>query len=191
MSDDMYEVAFSGEIAEGADIEQVKQAVAKLFKADEAKLEQLFSGKRIVIKKNINLVTAQKYQTALNNARALCEIKNLSAVTAVEEVEIKAPEAEPAAPPPAAVKRDPVIDENIPPAPNTDPLHIDASSIEDLEVSVAPVGSDLQDEIREVEPLEADLEGLSMAPVGSDLGVEKEETPPPVPDISGLSLADS
>lgn len=188
MSDNVYEVAFSGKVVEGADLEQVKQAVGKLFKADAARLEQLFSGKRVVIKKNIDLATAKKYQAVLNKAQALCEIKSLSVAGTLEEVEIRAPEPESQAT--QASKRT-AIHDNIPPAPDTDPLHIDASSIESLNASVAPVGSDLQDEITEPEPVNPDLSGLSMAPVGSDLGVEKDETPPPVPDTSGLSLADS
>lgn len=53
MSADTYEVAFSGEVAEGADPEKVKANVAQMFKADEKKLAHLFSGKRVVIKKEL------------------------------------------------------------------------------------------------------------------------------------------
>ena len=61
MSDELFEVAFSGQINDGADLDEVKARVAKMFNADEAKLAQLFSGKRIIIKKNIDLQTAAKY----------------------------------------------------------------------------------------------------------------------------------
>jgi len=43
MSDENFEVAFSGKIAEDADLEQVKARVGQMFKADEAKLAHLFS----------------------------------------------------------------------------------------------------------------------------------------------------
>ena len=74
MSDQLFEVAFSGQISEGADLQEVRARVGKMFNADETKLGQLFSGKRIVIKKNIDQATANKYQTALNRAGAECEI---------------------------------------------------------------------------------------------------------------------
>ena len=64
MSDQLFEVAFSGKISEGADLDDVKTKVGKMFSADEAKLAQLFSGKRIVIKKNVDQATATKYKTA-------------------------------------------------------------------------------------------------------------------------------
>ena len=51
MSDQLFEVAFSGQISEGANPDEVRARVGKMFNADEAKVTQLFSGKRIVIKK--------------------------------------------------------------------------------------------------------------------------------------------
>ena len=189
MNDDMYEVAFSGEVAAGADVDQVKQAVAALFKADEKKLAQLFSGNRIVIKKNISLAMAQKYQVAMQKAQAVCELKNLSAEALVKVMETPAPESN------RDVESDKktlqvakTIDQNVAAAPNTDPLHIDAENIADLEVSLAEVGSDLQDEIEEAEFIEPDLEGLSMAPVGSDIGDKHSDPKVPDVDISHLSL---
>jgi len=74
MSDQLFEVAFSGQVSEGANLEDVKARVGKMFNADDAKLAQLFSGKRIVIKKNIDQATAAKYKTALNRAGAECEV---------------------------------------------------------------------------------------------------------------------
>ncbi len=74
MSDELFEVAFSGQISDGAEPGEVKAKVGKMFNADDAKLAQLFSGRRVVIKKNIDRATAAKYQTALNRAGAECEI---------------------------------------------------------------------------------------------------------------------
>jgi len=189
MSDDVYEVAFSGQIAEGADLVQVKSKVGQMFKADAAKLEHLFSGKRVVIKKNIDQQTAMKYQTALNNAGALCEIKNLSspkpiavAAESKEESEISVS---------GTIKATvPDIDTDIPLAPQTEPLHISADDISDLSASIADVGSDMQDEIEEVAALQVDLAGLDMAPVGSDMSDHKKEDVPPLPDTTGLKIVD-
>ena len=194
MSDEKFEVAFSGEIAEDADLEQVKARVAQMFKADEAKLAHLFSGKRVVIKKDIDQQTANKYQTALNKAGAMCEVKSLSAAVAAPVVETQAPEADAvnsATTESGNIKvTAPDIQVGTPDAPNTDPLHISADDIEDLVMTVAPVGSDMQNEIKEADEPVLDLSGLDMAPVGSDISDKKEETAPPPPDTTGLKVVD-
>ena len=193
MSDQLYEVAFSGQISEGADLDDVKAKVAKMFNADDAKLALLFSGKRVVIKKNIDQATAAKYQSALGRAGAQCEIsppiataspapaaaapaaaeKPASAASAASAVQIEAGDHGEVAPPPA-----------------TDPLGITASDIEDLAVSIAPVGSELLDEHQEVAAPEFDLSEFDMAPVGSELNPGAKKPEPPPPDTSGISMAD-
>jgi len=191
MSEELYEVAFSGAILEGADIEQVKAKVGAMFKADAAKLAQLFSGKRVVIKKNIDQATANKYKAALTNAGADCEVKSLTEVAPPAPASIEKPaEQTPvaAAAPKAAPK---IVSGDVPAAPKTDPLGISANDISDLNVNMAPIGSDMQDEIKEVAAPEFDMNGLDMAAPGSDLGeIKKGEAPPP-PDTSGLELLDS
>jgi len=177
--------------------------VAAIFKADEAKLAQLFSGKRIVIKKNIDQATASKYKKALNNAGAECEVKSLQLVSTdklpesvsvlvQEEPAIEEKKAESVAKPavraqvfaPAAVSGD------IPPAPQTAPLGIEADDISDLSASLAPVGSDMNDGSEAVAAPDIDVSGLDVAPPGSDLGQLSKEEVAEQPDISGLSLED-
>ena len=194
MSDGKFEVAFSGEIAENADLEQVKAKVGQMFKADEAKLAHLFSGKRVVIKKDIDQQTANKYRDALNKAGALCEVKRLSTVVAAPVVEEQAEESSAmisATTESGNVKVTvPDISVDIPEAPNTDPLHISAGDIEDLSLTVAPVGSDMQIEIKEAVKPVLDISGLDLAPAGSDIGDKKEENAPPPPDTTGLKFVD-
>ena len=191
MSEELYEVAFSGAILEGADIEQVKAKVGAMFKADAAKLAHLFSGKRVVIKKNIDQATANKYKTALTNAGAVCEIKSLteSAAVSAPVTPASAPEKPEVKPEPKAAPK--VISGDAPAAPQTDPLGISANDISDLSAGIAPVGSDMQDEIKEVDAPDLDLSGLDMAAAGSDLGEIKKDDPPPPPDTSGMEIVDS
>lgn len=68
MSDELFEIAISGEILDGENPEDVKARIGKMFNADEAKIAQLFSGNRVVIKKNVDQQTAAKYKNALNKA---------------------------------------------------------------------------------------------------------------------------
>ena len=203
MSDELFEVAFSGQIKDGADLDQVKAKVAAMFKADAAKLAHLFSGKRMVIKKNIDQAMANKYRAALDNAGAVCEIKSLTEPVA-EVLESPAPDsavAEPATPvetesvvtqavPPVSAKPAFVPDHDVPSAPNTDPLGIGAGDISELSAEIAPVGSDMQDEISEVAEPQLDIAGLDMAPPGSDLGQVKKDDDPPPPSTEGLTLVD-
>ena len=197
MSDELFEVAFSGEILEGENLEDVKARVGKMFHADEAKVAQLFSGNRIVIKKKVDQQTAAKYKNALNKAGAVCEIMSLSPAVASAPAEPAVPPVETAtaSEPAAAETSSPAPQEavdygDLAPPPQTDPLGITGDQIEDLSVSIAPVGSALQDEIKEPEAPEIDITGFDIAPVGSDLGSAKKEADPPPPDTNGLSMAD-
>ena len=191
MSDQLFEVAFSGQVSEGANLEEVKARVAKMFNADDAKLTQLFSGKRIVIKKNIDQATAAKYKTALNRAGAECEISSTGGEAAPAQAAAATPTAEPAAKPtPPPTEYETSYDGEVEPPPQTDPLGITGDQIEDLAASIAPVGSELQDEYKEAEEPDIDITGFNIAPVGSDLSDAKKEQDPPPPDTSGITLAD-
>jgi hypothetical protein len=82
MDESLYEVTFSGEIQEGAKLDEVKARIAKLFKADEVTIARLFSGKRIVIKKNLSAEVADKYSIAFTKAGAVCDLTLMPADTA-------------------------------------------------------------------------------------------------------------
>jgi len=191
MSNDLFEVAFSGGIADGSDPAQVRANIGKMFKADAAKLNQLFSGNRVVIKKNIDRQTAMKYQTAMKKAGAICEVKMLTESGSPTSVSAKAtPAARSASSPSPKPRPASVASADVPPAPDTDPLHVMGDQIPDLSASVAPVGSDVQDAKPDIPEPVLDLADLSMAPPGSDLGEVKKKAEPPPPDTTGMSLVD-
>ena len=198
MSDQLFEVAFSGQISDGAEPGEVKAKVAKMFNADDAKLAQLFSGRRVVIKKNIDRATAARYQTALNRAGAECEICSMGGAPAAQSApaaaKVPAAPAAPAAAKPASAASAVEIETGdygeVAPPPATDPLGITGDQIEDLAVSIAPVGSELQSDYEEIAEPEFDLNGLEVAPVGSDLDSAPKKPAPPPPDTSGITLAD-
>lgn len=73
----MFEVIFQGKVIEGADEQEVRANVGRMFKADEAKLNALFSGKTVVIKGGLDEATAQKYLAAMNKAGAQAEIRSV------------------------------------------------------------------------------------------------------------------
>ena len=198
MSDELFEVAFSGQICDGAEPGEVKAKVSKMFNADDAKLAQLFSGRRVVIKKNIDRATADKYQTALNKAGAECEICLMGETPVAQSAPLAAAAPAPAAPAaikPASAAASAVEIETgdygeVAPPPAIDPLGITGDQIEDLDVSIAPVGSELQNDYEEIAEPEFDLNGLEVAPVGSDLDSAPKKPAPPPPDTSGITMAD-
>lgn len=73
-----YAIVFKGEALEGADLATVKQKIGAMFKANDAKLAALFSGKPVAIKKNVDEATANKFVAAFAKAGAKAYVKNLA-----------------------------------------------------------------------------------------------------------------
>jgi hypothetical protein len=192
MSDELFEIAFSGQVSAGADPQEVKARVGKMFSAEGAKLDQLFSGQQLVIKKNVDQQTAQKYQDALQRVGAECEVKSMSASApaappkpiADPPVQSDVAQAEPS----AASASDTSAGEVLPP--KTDPLGITGDQIEAMAATIAPPGSELQSEIKSVPEPQYDLSAYEMAPVGDTLGSTDKGPAPALPDTSGLSMVD-
>jgi hypothetical protein len=207
-----YKVIFAGELVAGADPGAVRANFQKLFKADEKRVEKLFSGNRVLIKKNVDEATAQKYQATLRKAGGVCSIEPMH--------EEPAAGAEPAPEPPIASRkspgpastwrleapgadlRDPGMKHEVPPPPDTgdltlanvgaqmldehakpDPFEVDLS-----DMSMAPAGTELLPQTPKPQPFEPDLSELSVAPPGSELLPEHKKEKPPPPDTGDLEL---
>src|SRR3569832_1137721 len=63
-----YQVVVTGQLAPGAQLEQVKEKVARLFNAPAAKLVALFAGTRVVVKKGLDQAAAEHYVASLLEA---------------------------------------------------------------------------------------------------------------------------
>jgi hypothetical protein len=74
MSEKRYHIEFSGKIIPGWDIDEVKANLAKLLKANEEKLYQLFSSRRFIIKKDVDHHTAIRINNVFKDAGADCII---------------------------------------------------------------------------------------------------------------------
>ena len=195
MSDELFDITFSGEIISGQDLDSVKQNIAFMFKADEARIEQMFSGHRVVIKRQLDQATAAKYRGAFEKAGAICEVRAVSQGANESTSNIQQVPAEPAPSAPqtsdasAYVSKYPESDQ-IPQALLTEPLGISGDDIVDLSADVAPVGSPMQHHINEVAAPQIDTSGFDVAPVGSVLSTGPEKEVPPPPDTTGLTMAD-
>lgn len=95
MDDKHFDVVFRGHLAAGADEADVKAALARLFKSTPAQIERLFSGKRVVIKKNLDREQADKYREVLRNAGAKVSLVSSKAASAtLAPVDSPAPPAQ-------------------------------------------------------------------------------------------------
>ncbi len=177
-----FEIAFSGQLVPGAQLEQVKANLTKLFQADAQRIALLFSGRRIVIKSNLDAAGAEKYRATLERAGAMVEVAALDAE--VEEVELAPPPVAAEAPKTAAPGSEAG---RLKVAPRDEYMAAFAE-VEAPDFGIAPVGSDLQDAKPAPQAPKVDLEQFSLAPVGSDMGQAKAAPPAPAPDVSHLKL---
>lgn len=182
---DRFEIAFSGQLAPGTQLESVKANLAKLFQADAQRIALLFSGRRILIKANLDAAGAEKYRATLLRAGALVEVQAMP--SQVEEVEL--------APPPVAESVEPVGNAAAStPSPGRlkvaprDEYMAAFMEVDAPDFGIAPLGDDLQDDKPETPAPALDLSQFSLAPTGSDMGQAKPAAPGPAPDVSHLKL---
>jgi len=176
----LYEIVFTGQLVPGAQRERVEANLAKLFQADAQRIELLFSGRRLVLKNNLDEAAAEKYRSTLERAGALVEKVDMQ--VDMEEVEL--------APPPDA----PGFNHPVQPGHRSQVVPRDAymaafSAVDAPDFSIAEVGSDMQDPKAETPAPRLDLSQISLAPVGSDMGQLERPKPGPAPDTSYLSLS--
>ncbi|KTT44998.1 hypothetical protein RSA46_09455 [Pseudomonas oryzihabitans] len=182
MSAALYEIAFQGELIAGADAQQTRQNLMRLFQADEQRIAVLFSGRRMIIKNRLDAAKAERYRATLAQAGAVVEV---------------VPMAETVTPAPAAPAAAPATAPVVPPATGAHatlsvaPRDVVMAAFVDVQApdfGLAPVGADLQDQAAPVAPPRVDLSHLSLAPVGSDLGPTEAALPVAVPDTDHLTL---
>lgn len=74
MSDSEFDIIFRGDIVLGHQLAEVKLRLQQLFKADTAKIDTLFTGRPVPLKRNLDHPTATKYREALLKAGAMVEL---------------------------------------------------------------------------------------------------------------------
>ncbi|WP_375741194.1 DUF805 domain-containing protein [Pseudomonas boanensis] len=66
-----YKIVFEGEPMPGVALETVKENLARLFKSDSGKIDSLFSGRSVALKRDLDEAEADKYLAALQRAGAM------------------------------------------------------------------------------------------------------------------------
>jgi len=75
-----YKLLFHGETVQGQDSETVKRNLGTLFRIDEEKINRLFATLPVIIKKDIDRVTAEQFRSVLEKAGVLCSIEPMGQV---------------------------------------------------------------------------------------------------------------
>jgi len=199
MDSEQFDLVFSGELVRGADLQQSKLNLGRLFKIPEDKVDALFSGKPIVLKKSLDFATANKYRVAIKKAGCRVDLvekaasqNNTADVSEPRPVE----QAEPAAQAPesaAASFQAPSIQEPsiAKPDPQNEPSLPLPEVQEDSEQSsfdLAPVGSDVlsADEKHDFIPANIDTSNLNIKEVGSSMLEESEREQKQPEHVAGL-----
>lgn len=144
MSAPEFDIIFRGDIVFGHQLADVKVRLQQLFKADAAKIDALFTGRPIPLKRNLDEATANKYRDALVKAGAMVEVCSSD----------KSPANTPSRPVPERAQ--PVV----------------AVVPEYASWTLAPVGSDLlpaSERPAKPAPVRVDTGGLSLRPADGNL----------------------
>ncbi|WP_263260920.1 hypothetical protein [Pseudomonas sp. RIT-PI-S] len=168
----LYEIAFSGQCLPGTDREAVKAKVGQLFRADAQRIELLFSGRRLVIKSQLDAAGAERFRQALERAGAVGEV---CAMASVEAIDLAPPPPVDRGPRAQVIPRDRYMAAFV---------DVDAPAYD-----IAEAGALMQVESAPVQAPRLDLSQLSLAPVGADLGTSARPAAPAAPDVSHLKLA--
>lgn len=70
-----YRVVFRGELMPGADPADVRTRLAAMFKVDVSRVEPLFSGRKMVVKKDLSIEDAKRYRDGFRSSGAVAHIE--------------------------------------------------------------------------------------------------------------------
>lgn len=164
--EEQFDIAFAGECLEGFDPQSVRESLRALFKASDATLDALFSGKKQRIKQRCNRETAAKFQRAMRDIGARAIVTRSPLTNAPTNAPTLAPTLAPTKAPTTA---DPASANPT----TTAAQQQDAGAVVGAaSLSLAPAGSDvLTDQERDrVASNEIDVSHLDVAPAGENLG---------------------
>ena len=177
MSEQLYDIYFKGEALAGFENSQVQANVSHLFKASPEKIQHLFSGKVVALKKGLDKPTALKFQTALKTAGAKIYIKQATSESSVVSEQSRSKAASSAAP-----------------ISTEEPVEATKKAMQATEeqagITVLPAGSDVltENERSHVQAADIDTSTIHLASSFA-LPEEKLETVIP-PDVSHISAAE-
>lgn len=170
----MYQLVFKGQCSAGVEVAAARANVARVFKVNDAQLDRLFSGERVVIRNKLDAEAAGKYQSALAQQGIVVHIEAMAP-----------PAAEPVPAGRTAAQSGPEVEPG-------QRLLVAGDRVDEVlagsSLSLGRPGETLGVAREVVEPTFENLDSWSLAAAG-ELLVEASELPPvAVPDVSHLDL---
>lgn len=163
MAETRYQLVFAGRLAPKRPREQVEQALQRRFRLSDAQVARLFVQQPVIVKRDVDARTAERYRQAFASAGAVVELRPLAPPTATDDA---------AAPPTQPITK-----------PTTG---IDAGG----ELQVLPPGAAVAEETPAATGPPPDVSHLSLAP-GEDMSLADcapQQPPPPNLDPDRYSL---
>lgn len=198
MAESLYNIVFRGELVGGADPAVVKENLAKVFKMDAGRVEKLFSGKAVVLKKNADKATAMKFRAVMKKAGAQCEMRPLE--DAAQDTAAGGEQSQRASFAAREPQTAPLSGESEKAADASAASASSASSEGAAEPAPTAAGEPPVDQPAATPP-DSELVGtirmggtgfsgeFEVAPTGTELGEDSDRGEAAAPDISHLSLA--
>jgi hypothetical protein len=174
-----YNVYFSGQLLAGRELATVRANLGKLFNANEATLNKLFSGKAQLVKRDCDKATALKYKQAIEKAGGIPDIKTVAA-TPVDEAQSAAERIAALASAPDLGAQQPATEpEGNPEAPGTQT---------DVNIALAPSGTEVLLAEERAAPVASSVNALDLdVDTSGERLSDALPTPPAAPDTSHLS----
>lgn len=172
----LYDIIFRGDILPGQQLAEVKERLARLFKADADKVNRLFSGAAVPLKRNLDLATAERYRAVLQQAGAQVQVAKAASVQTRSVPVRKAPAL--------TLQQRLALQETERQRAEAERARLDAEQEEAPHFTLAPVGADLLEASEKSQPVavEIDISNISLRPVGGNL-VDPAEVPAVLPVV--------
>lgn len=188
----MFQLMFKGECVADTDPAAARSNARQLFKANDAQLDRMFSGKPVVIRNQLDQAEAEKYRALLQKHGMRSYVQAMVPVQAGAQAQPArsnlAPQSAAAPQPPQRNARSPFAitqasASGLPIAGERTDAVLAGSAL-----TLDPPGVTLAESVPVEVPSFDHLDAWTLAPAGSDIGSKDELPPPIVPDTSHLAV---
>lgn len=208
----MFQLIFRGECQPGTDVQTARNNARTLFKASVEQVDRMFSGRPVVIRNRLEQDQAEKYRAVLARHGMVAYVEPMAPPAKASSEQSQASAAQAKAPTGESPQASGMARQPATPAPEKAPstspdtggvgprlepgdrLPVAGERADEVlagsSLGLDPVGTRLEEERDQPQPVFEHLDEWTIAPAGTDLGVEREVPPPVVPDVSHLSLED-
>ncbi len=193
--DEKYNLIFRGVLAKSVEPAEAKRNLGQLFKIDSAKVEALFTGKPVVLKRGLTLDVATKYRVAIKKAGALVdvEMQTSTPVKPAGKAAFTVPAVESTAD--KSLGTIPGAGTDLGAIPGTSPASVHMAAVPQVTATIEPADGEAPAAVPVTEPsplphVEELGAAFTLAPVGADLlkPEEHSQVAAVVVDTSGLSI---